>query len=177
MNRVLKAGIVLVAVQGTLVGGYLLARECRELDTVPAAEAPETIALPLPDLVVRLADGSSRNVAEYRGRPLLLHFWATWCRPCRQELPGLLDLSENGSGQVLLVALDDDWEPVRRFLDRPVPPYVALADGSQVERRFDVRQLPESFVVDGTGTMILRFRDAQDWTRPATLELLPEELR
>jgi len=178
MNRVLRTGFALVALQAVLVGGYLLVGEgTRGGDPIPRAEPVETIASPMPDLVVRYIDGSSKNLAELRGRPLLLHFWATWCPPCRQELPHLLTLAESGRIDVLLIALDDDWAPVRRFLERPVPATMALADGSQVRSRFGVHELPESFVIDRTGNMTLRFRGPQDWTAAATLERLSKAMR
>jgi thiol-disulfide isomerase/thioredoxin len=177
MNKYLSAGAALMAVQAILIGGYLLLGERNGATDARATAAPETITAPLPDLAMRYVDGSSGQLSDLRGRPLLLHFWATWCPPCRKELPGLLDLADKGATQVLLVALDDDWEPVRRFLDRPVPAYIALADGNQVERRFGVHELPESLVVDRHGNMTLRFRGARDWTSATTLELLPKELR
>ncbi|MCA9617497.1 MAG: TlpA family protein disulfide reductase [Myxococcales bacterium] len=133
--------------------------------------------MPLPELALRYVDGSSGDLADLRGRPLLVHVWATWCPPCREELPALVDLADQGAAQVLLVALDDDWEPVRRFLARPVPAYIALADGREVARRFGVHELPASFVVDRAGTMTMRFRGAQDWTDAAKLELFKTVLR
>lgn len=175
MNKYVRATVALVAVQAVLLGGYLLAGERR--GSAAGAQAPEIIALPLPNLVVRYADGSSGNVADLRGKPILLHFWATWCPPCREELPGLLALAEGEKLRVLLVALDKDWAPVRRFLDGDVPAAVALADGNEVERLFGVQELPETFVVDHTGSMTLRFRGARDWTQAATLDLLPQEIR
>lgn len=175
MNKYVRATVALVAVQAVLLGGYLLVGERR--GSAAGAQAPEIIALPLPNLVVRYADGSSGNVADLRGQPILLHFWATWCPPCREELPGLLALAEGGKLRVLLIALDKDLGPVRRFLDADVPASVALADGNEVERLFGVQELPETFVVDHTGSMTLRFRGARDWTQAATLDLLPQEIR
>jgi thiol-disulfide isomerase/thioredoxin len=178
MNRYLSAGAALVAAQAVLIGGYLLLGKGQDgAGDPPATDAAEPITSPMPNLDLRYVDGSLGNLAALRGRPLLLHFWATWCPPCRKELPGLLALAESGTTQVLLIALDDDWAPVRRFLDRPVPVHMALADGSQVESRFGVHELPESFVVDRAGIMTLRIRDAQDWTAAATLELLPKGMR
>lgn len=81
-------------------------------------------------------------------------------------------LAEDGDVKVLVVGVDEDWEPVRRFLDGPVPPYMALADGGEVEARFGVQELPESFFVDRTGTMKLQFRGARDWNSEATQRLL-----
>ncbi len=178
MKKLLRAGAVLVALQAVLIGGYLLLEGAREDKSGALTSAPpERIASPMPSLAVRYGDGSAGNLARHRGQPLLLHFWATWCPPCRQELPGLLALAERSNGKVLLIALDDDWTRVRRFLDAAVPAHVALADSSQVERFFGVRTLPETFVVDAAGNMMLRFRGARDWTVAATLDQLPQQLR
>lgn len=175
MNKYIRSVAALAAVQAMLLGGYWLVGQ--RGGTATETREPEVIALPLPNLVVRYADGSSGNVADLRGQPILLHFWATWCPPCREELPGLIALAEGGKLRVLLVALDQDWAPVRRFLDADVPAAVALADGNEVERMFGVQELPETFVVDHTGSMTLRFRGARDWTKAATLDRLPKKTR
>ncbi len=175
MNKYLRAGAALVALQAVLIGGYLLLKRSQGgAEESRVAGVVEKIASPMPNLVLRQIDGSSKNLTELRGRPLLLHFWATWCPPCRKELPALLALAERGTNNVLLIALDEDWAAVRRFLDRPVPAHIALADGSQVKSRFGVHELPESFIVNRAGIMTLRLRGAQDWTAAATLELLPK---
>ncbi len=178
MKKVLTAGAALVVLQALLFGGYLMIKKARDgSGDKLTVQRPERISTPLPKLVLRYENGSTDDLADHRGRPLLLHFWATWCPPCRDELPGLLALAEREKTTVLLVGLDEDWEVVRRFLDGPVPSYVALADGSQVAARFGVHELPESFVVDRTGNMTLRFRGAQDWTAEPTLRFLPQEMR
>ena len=177
MNKYASTVLVLAAVQGILVGGYSLLRDRDGGEPALPTDPPETVQAPLPDLALRYGDGVSRSLADTRGRPLLLHFWATWCPPCRQELPGLLDLAAERGGRVLLVALDDDWESVRRFLDRPIPGYVALANGVEVGRLFGVRELPETFVVDPSGTMTMRFRGARDWKSASMMTLLPAEMK
>lgn len=178
MRKYLTAGVALLVLQLLLVFAYLALDEDDErTSATPDAEPPRRISSELPELALRYADGTAGNLSAYRGRPFLLHFWATWCPPCRTELPGLLELAKQGDLEVLVVGLDSEWGAVERFLAGPVPPYMALANGSQVEARFGVHELPQSFVVDRAGRLTLQFHGARDWTAASTLRLLPVDMR
>jgi thiol-disulfide isomerase/thioredoxin len=97
-------------------------------------------------------------------RPTLVHFWATWCPPCRTELPGILALSTAYSVDVVAVALDPEWADVDRFFAGRPPPNVFLGDSTQAEAGFDVHTLPVTFFVEAGGEIRLRFDGARDWT-------------
>src|SRR5512139_3280197 len=79
-----------------------------------------------PDLELERPDGSVVRLSQLRGTPVLLHFWATWCPPCREELPALItcvrEISRARSVQLLAVSVDRDWAPVRGFFAGEVPP-------------------------------------------------------
>lgn len=81
----------------------------RELSPVPAPQAP---ALHFTDL-----DGKPRQLSEWRGRPLLINFWATWCAPCLQEIPMLIKAQTElaDTGLMILGPAVDEAEPVRHF--------------------------------------------------------------
>jgi len=132
LRKYLIAGVALLVLQLLLVFAYLaLDEEDESSSTAPDVEPPQRISSKLPELALRYADGTTGNLSAYRGRSFLLHFWATWCPPCRTELPGLLELAKQGDVEVLVVGLDSEWGAVERFLAGPVPPYMALANGSQ----------------------------------------------
>jgi thiol-disulfide isomerase/thioredoxin len=97
-------------------------------------------------------------------RPTLLHFWATWCAPCRVELPGLLALPETHPVQVVAVALDRDWADVEQFLGGREFSNVYLADAAEVETALGVQTLPVTYLVQPGGQLRLRFDGARDWT-------------
>jgi thiol-disulfide isomerase/thioredoxin len=129
--------------------------------SAPAAPPGVPVAGPgaaLPDLAFRDLDGASHRLSEWKGRRLLLNFWATWCGPCREELP-LLDatrarLAPNGV-EVVGIALDDP-AAVRAFLAAtPVryPVLLADADAPDPSLRFGNTRgvLPYSVLVDAQG--------------------------
>ena len=169
MKKVLAPLLVLAGVQGLLAAGYfLVVRDAPAPDVPPAAVlAAEPLDRPAPELVYRTLAGEVRRLSALRGRPVLVHFWATWCPPCRDELPGLLERAAAGEITVLAVSLDPDWAPVRRFLGDDVPPAVVLAPSDTVSQGFGVVTLPVTFLVDAAGRMHLRFQGARDWrSRP-----------
>lgn len=100
---------------------------------------------------------------ELGSKPTLVHFWATWCLPCRDELPGILAL-DGHQVNVVAVALDPDWESMERFFNGEVPPQVALGDADQVRSAFGVTTLPVTFLSSDGETLQLRFDGARDWT-------------
>jgi len=115
-------------------------------------------ALNLPD-----AQGAPVDVGRWRGRPLVVNFWATWCPPCVEEMPELSELHtkyEKSGLQVLGLGVDSP-DNIRKFsVERPVsyPLLVAGAGGSELSRRFGNRAggLPYTVVVDRSGRVTRR---------------------
>lgn len=103
------------------------------------------------------------------GRPRLLHFWATWCAPCRDELPALIRAARRFEPtiEVLLVSVDGDWAPVRAFFPQGPPPGVFRAEARAVNITLGVGALPDTRVLDASGRTVLKLDGVQDWARPA----------
>ena len=110
--------------------------------------------------------GKRTRLAALRGKPVLVNFWATWCPPCKDELPALLDFAAEAEARVLAVSLDPDWDAVRRFLGPDLPPPVLRADSDTVAQAFDVRSLPVTFVIDAGGQLKLRLDGPRGWASP-----------
>src|SRR5262245_26405895 len=95
MRRGWRAVAIVLAI-ALVQGGAVLAYRWVERGRHAAGTAPfsheRLTPRPAPDLALLGADGSQRRLSDYRGRPVLLHFWATWCPPCKAELPALLAL-------------------------------------------------------------------------------------
>ena len=137
--------IVLLAV---CLGAYLLARHHQK--TGPIGSRPGEIA---PQFSLQGLDGRPLNLAEYRGKVVLLNFWATWCEPCRHEIPEFVQLQNNTRGlQVLGISLDDTAEPVRTFYSEFKMNYpVAVGDAPLAERYGGILGLPVSFLIGCDG--------------------------
>jgi peroxiredoxin len=124
----------------------------RPWDGKNGSKAPEYSALTL--------DGERVHLADLRGRPVLVNFWATWCMPCRQETPALIGIHERYAPdglQVLGVSVDTagDQERVRSFLAREGVPYRTLLDPEdKAAQAFGLPMLPGSFLFNRDGILV-----------------------
>jgi thiol-disulfide isomerase/thioredoxin len=154
----------------------------RELDqTREASELPvgmERRSEPGHDLMTERLDGSSQLVAARSDRFQLIHFWATWCPPCRKELPTLLALErrERDRLRTWIISTDSDWGPIRQFFGGAIPPAV-VRDASSGYQRYDVTGLPDSYFLDPTGRIVARFAGGQNWRSPEMERILDRLMR
>ncbi|MFO0646428.1 MAG: TlpA disulfide reductase family protein [Polyangiales bacterium] len=132
-----------------------------------------------PDVSFRRLDGALVPLRSFRGRVVLVHFWATWCPPCRRELPALLDLARaHDDGLVfLLVAVRDDPSALRRFFTGTIPREVMLDPTGDAARRFGAATFPDGFLISREGLLKHRLQGPQDWRGEAARGLLREALR
>ena len=110
-----------------------------------------------PDFELRSLDGHSVKLRDLRGKPLLLNFWATWCAPCRVEMPWLVELDQRYRTQglqIVGVSLDDSgWtREVAAFVtQRGVQYQILLGDSATANEYGGVRFMPQSFFIDADG--------------------------
>lgn len=137
---------------------------------LPLAELPGSVEAPafaLPDL-----SGRARRLSEFRGRPVLVNFWAVWCPPCRRELAELADLRRklaDASFEILAVNLGDTTERITAFLaSHPAPDLPILLDTDKTSAApWHVAALPVAYVVDPSGILRLGAIGERDWRSPA----------
>ena len=140
-------------------GGVLREQVADSGGAVPAALPWRSPSVAEDTAFERLGGGELR-LADYRGRVLLLNFWASWCPPCLKEFPLLLELVRELDGQLVLIAISHDSEraDITAFLDRLRPEHSAVLDSEAVQlgwdptletsqQRFNVVYLPETFVI------------------------------
>jgi cytochrome c biogenesis protein CcmG, thiol:disulfide interchange protein DsbE len=128
---------------------------------------PAQLNIPAPDFTIS-DGGSTIHLAGYRGRVVLLNFWATWCEPCLVELPSLLQLHRDQPNLVILaVSIDEDPDAYTRFLAQRHIDLITVRDPSQsAPKLFHTDMWPETYVIDRNGLIRRKFVGAQDWSSP-----------
>ena len=161
-SRARLIGVVLL-VQSGLLGAFWLVELSRGRQPL-STEAPQRLSGVVPELSLRARDGTSS--APVFARTTLLHIWATWCPPCREELPALLAVAEGHEVGVIAVALDERWDTVDRFLEQRSTRQF-LGDREEIQRALGVHTLPATFVIGPDARLRYRFDGARDWSDQA----------
>lgn len=129
---------------------------------------PANGAAPGRELPLERSDGSTLTLRELEGRPVILHLWATWCEPCRTELPALLDFAQELPDAVFVLAsVDEGWPTVQAFFEGSVPRTVVLDRGGTLRDAFAGQTLPETWFIDEHGQLRAGIRGSRDWRAPA----------
>jgi peroxiredoxin len=134
------------------------------------------------DFTLPSLDGKNISLASFRGNVVLLSFWATWCGPCKQELPSIQALYEKLKGKGLtIVAVDlmEDRKTVGDFVKAHGMTFPVLLDGSgKVGGTYDAGSIPTNYLVDRKGKVLARVvgYDGVDWTSPERLALFEKLL-
>ena len=168
----LAASFVLCGLPGLIFpAGQLLAAE-----TIPAQILFEVKARPQPpDFFLEDMDGKKRRLSDLRGKVVLVNFWATWCPPCRREMPSIERLSHALKGtdfEILAVNVAENLDTVFSFtgtLD-PVPSFPIVFDtDSSVLKAWPVMGLPTTFILNKQGRIAYRAVGGREFDDPAIL--------
>jgi cytochrome c biogenesis protein CcmG, thiol:disulfide interchange protein DsbE len=134
---------------------------------------PRQIGRPAPDFTIS-DGGRSLQLSTYRGKVVLLNFWASWCAPCILEIPSLNQLQRQMPQLVVLgVDVDKDESAYRQFLARHEVDYLTIRDPQQQTNAiYGTFVFPDTYVIDRSGQIRRKFINAQDWTSPEIVEYL-----
>ena len=129
---------------------------CSSFSSTKAPSNSSKQRKPAPDFTLRDADGSSVKLSDYRGKVVLLNFWATWCGPCTLEIPWFIDFEQQFKTtgfEVLGVSMDEEgWTAVKPYIAQHKMTYrVLLGDDSVGQLYGGVESLPTSFIIDRDG--------------------------
>jgi thiol-disulfide isomerase/thioredoxin len=157
---------VLVCVSVAPVSAQMDAPELSHVLT-PLDESPDAPGFELKDL-----DGKPHALADYRGKVVLLNFWATWCPPCVREMPSLERLQQTLKDQPFVVLAVNQWENadhVFAFMGQidVFPTFPILFDpASSVSEAYGVKGLPSSFIVDPQGRLRFKAIGGREFDHP-----------
>jgi len=144
-----------------IIAGLLLIAGCDR------GAHPAQTGLAAPDFNV--SDGTtSIHLANYRGKVVLVNFWASWCGPCVEELPSLLALHhEQPDLAILAVSVDEDEDEYKSFLIRRHVDLLTVRDPSEsAAKLFHTEMWPETYIIDRQGVIRRKIIGAQDWSSP-----------
>jgi peroxiredoxin len=133
---------------------------------------------PPPTLELKDLDGRLHRLSDYRGRVVLINFWATWCAPCRDEMPSIQELKRKLSGRpfvVLAVNLDEPESRIRNFLTQVKVDFTVLLDPErQVAKAWQARVLPASFVIGPDGRIRYSLVGEINWDHDLVVSRIAE---
>ena len=131
-----------------------------------------------PSFTLKDIDGKTHTLAEYRGKVVLVNFWATWCPPCRAEMPSIERLYASMKGKPFVVLALDQGESVDSvfaFMGQlsPSPTFSVLLDGkTQTAHAFGVMGIPSSYLIDKQGRIVAQAIGGRDYDSAAMRTLL-----
>jgi len=141
-----------------------------------AVEADRMDGSAAPGFKLPARGGGDVDLASLQGKTVLVNFWATWCPPCREEMPSLGRLAQQfdpGTFEVVAVSVDEGWAPVEKFLTQPKTPFrVVLDEGAKISRTYGTTKFPESYLLDRDGKLRLKFVGPRNWLDPNVATLL-----
>lgn len=129
-----------------------------------------------PNFSLKTAKGTSLQLSKLKGKVVLVNFWATWCGPCREEIPGFLELYAKYKPQgleIVGISMDENgWDDIKPFVEQFKITYPIVLGNEKVAKDYgDIYGLPTSFVVDKKGFIVDRHIGYM------TKELLEEKIR
>jgi peroxiredoxin len=130
-----------------------------------------------PEFSLQKSDTESVTLADLRGKVVMVHFWATWCPPCVEELPTLDKLYNSTLGkdfEMLAVNVDEGGAGmVASFIQKNGLNLPVLFDpGGEVAKRYGTYKLPETYILDRMGVVRYKAIGPRDWTKPANIQAL-----
>jgi cytochrome c biogenesis protein CcmG/thiol:disulfide interchange protein DsbE len=117
---------------------------------------------PAPEFTLTDSSGKTVQLKDYRGKVVLLDFWATWCHGCKLEIPWFAEFEKAYGSRglaVVGVSMDDGgWKVVKPFLAETHVPYRMLLGDAAISKRYGIEELPDTFLIDRDGKLAAAYR-------------------
>ncbi|MDY6980785.1 MAG: TlpA disulfide reductase family protein [Pseudomonadota bacterium] len=150
---------------------------CQAADNV---ERPRLMKkpIPAPSFTLKDMDGNIHKLADYRGQVAVVNFWATWCPPCREEMPSMeraWKQLQKENVAMLAINVGEDADTIFTFTaDYPVSFPLLMDQDSSVINAWPVKGLPTTFVLDKQGRIVYRVIGGREWDHPKLIDMLIE---
>ncbi len=143
----------------------------------PVVAGSKVIDFTLPDL-----DGNSHKLSEYGGKVIFLNFWATWCKPCAEEMPSMQTIYEQldrSKFEIVAVSVDSEGpDTVREFTEANGITFPVLHDRSgKIKETYKTTGVPETFIVDQNGVVAEKVWGPKDWAEPDSLRVINDLIK
>ena len=143
---------------------------------------PAVVGKVAPDFTVRDLAGNPTKLSDLKGNVVLVNFWATWCPPCREEIPSMAALNRIMSGRpfrMLAISVDQGGKgAVEDYFKRSGTSLPALLDSDEkVGKLYGITGVPETFVIDKRGVIIKKVIGPLDWSHPEVVNFLIEAMK
>ena len=129
-----------------------------------------------PDFTFSSSPGKVAYLKDFRGRVVLINFWATWCAPCRDEMPSMNDLRRGPRFDQLVIlafSVDQSWDEVNRFMSENHFTLPVYADfDRKISTLYGTRKFPETYIIDKKGKVAFKIIGSTDWMDSEMLSYL-----
>ncbi|HWC98950.1 MAG TPA: TlpA disulfide reductase family protein [Candidatus Sulfopaludibacter sp.] len=132
---------------------------------IPGQTGSSLLNQAAPDFELKTLDGDKIHLSELRGKPVLLSFWASWCGPCRRELPALAALNQQykDKGLVILGVNDEGKGPARKYSDKAELTFQTLDDSNyKAHRLYKVHSIPSLFLINKNGKVVVFMKGSKE---------------
>ncbi|MBI5343777.1 MAG: TlpA family protein disulfide reductase [Deltaproteobacteria bacterium] len=169
-----KAAIAGIAVAVVAVVAFVVLGQRRTFE--PMAAGRDSMDFTLPDL-----DGKVSSLRDYRGKVVFLNFWATWCKPCEEEMPSMQALYESLKDkpfEIVAVSVDSEGpDVVKAFAKKYGITFKILHDRKgRIKEMYKTTGVPETFIIDQNGVVAEKVWGPRDWTGKASISVITDLL-
>ena len=160
-----------------ILGAIVSLTGCSKKEAAKQQQGPLQENGPAPAITVNSLNGKPLNLSDLKGKVVLLNFWATWCPPCREEIPSMMKLNSAMAGkpfQMVAVSIDEGGRPaIESFFKTSGFSLPAYTDpDNRAAKAYGITGVPETFIIDKNGILIKKVVGPMAWDSPDVLSYL-----
>lgn len=163
-----------------LIGFCILTVSCsvQEIPKSRDISGPAVKGQLAPQFHVKDRNGQMHSLNDFRGKVVLVNFWATWCPPCIEEMPSMDNLQKKLDEEkfaVIAISVDDSWDPVDAYIKSSNLDLNIYSDfEGKVAKLYGTHKVPETYILSKEGTVVRKIMGVIDWTSPQIVSFLKE---